>query len=162
MRALVSSQRGLTLVEVALAAAILAVGLAGLAAAIPLSAYGIQEGNQLSVATFLATQRLEQVRQAAWTAIPPEDTLGVSPSPSAPPKTGGIATFRDEAPVAPPYTQYTRQVRIVDCLAGEGCSGVTSAGLRQVTVTVTYAPLTGVGQSASRKSAVVTLLLARR
>jgi hypothetical protein len=155
-------QRGLTLVEVALAAGIIAVGLAGLVATVPLSAYGIQEGSQLSTATFLAGQRLEQVRMAVWTATPPRDDLGLSPSADAPPAVDGITSFPDESPVAAPYTQYSRRVRVMDCGTGPGCAGVLADGLRQVTVTVSYAPLTGVGRSPSSKSAVLTLLLARR
>jgi hypothetical protein len=155
-------QRGLTLVEVALAAGIIAVGIAGLLATVPLSAYGIHEGAQLSTATFLAGQRLEQVRMAAWTATPPRDDLGVSPSPGHPARADGVTRFPDESPVAGPYGQYVRRVRVVDCGADAGCGGIVGEGLRQVTVTVSYTPLTGVGVSPASKSAVLSLLLARR
>lgn len=164
MRRPVANQQGMTLAEILIAIAIIGVGLAALASAIPLANYGIQEGNQLSTATFLANQRLEQVRNAQWTATPPvgtpSDSLGVSSSTTSPPQVGGVTTFPDENPVAAPYTQYTRQVRITDCAAG--CQGVTSADLRQVTVTVSYRPLTGVGQAPANKSAVVTMLIAKR
>ncbi len=162
MSTLAYGQRGLTLVEVALAAGIIAVGLVGLVATVPLSAYGIQEGSQLSIATFLAGQRLEQVRMAVWTTTPSRDDVGVSLSPDRPPAIDGITRFPDESPVTAPYAQYSRRVRIVDCGAGPGCDGVVADGLRQVTVTVSYAPLTGIGRSPASKSAVLTLLLARR
>ena len=64
--------------------------------------------------------------------------------------------------IAAPYTAYVRTVRVTDCGAGSGCAGITDANLRQVTVTVTYRPLTGVGQSPATKSATVTMLIAKR
>ncbi len=114
MRTIVSSQHGMTLAEVILAVAILSVGLVALSSAIPLAAYGIQEGNQLTTATFLANQRMEQVRNAQWQAQQPAapatavvaaiDRLGKSdPSTSAPVGDGGTATFADESPLAAPY-----------------------------------------------------------
>jgi len=45
---------------------------------------------------------------------------------------------------------------------GGGCQTVVSANLRQVTVTVSYRPLTGVGQAATVKPVVVTMLIAKR
>jgi len=161
MRHLASDQRGMTLAEILIAIAIIGVGLAALAAAIPLAGYGIQEGSQLSTATFLANARLEQAKNAAWTALPAVDNLGVSAG-SAAPQSSGTTTFPDENPIAAPYTAYVRTVRVTDCGVGSGCAGITNANLRQVTVTVTYRPLTGVGQGASTKSATVTMLIAKR
>jgi hypothetical protein len=65
--------------------------------------------------------------------------------------------------VAAPYTQYTRQVRVDDC-AAVNCGGITDSGLRRVTVTVSYRPMTGVGVAAAgnTKAAIVTMLVARR
>lgn len=165
MRRLLLEQRGMTLAEVLVAIAVIGIGLAALAATVPLSSYGIQEGNQLSTATFLANARLEQVKNATWTAAPTPtgiDNLGVSASASAAPVSGAVTTFPDESPVTAPYTQYTRTVRISGCDAPGGTCGVSDANLRQIVVTVTYRPLTGVGQSPGTKSAIVTMLIARR
>lgn len=162
MRGLARDQRGMTLAEILVAVGIIGVGLAALASAIPISTYGIQEGNQLSTATFLANQRLEQVRNARWSENPAVDNLGVSASATAAPASGGTTTFPDEATVAAPYAQYARQVRITDCGSGGGCQGINSDKLRQVTVTVSYRPLTGVGQAAAVKPVMVTMLIARR
>jgi prepilin-type N-terminal cleavage/methylation domain-containing protein len=162
-------QRGLTIVEILIACAIIGVGLVALSSAIPIAAYGIQEGNQLSTATFLANQRLEQVRNAEWRAAqgvaPAVDTLGLSASATTAPVDGdGGITFADEMPLEPPYTGYTRTVRIVSCGAGAGCGGIVSADLRQITVTVTYRPMTGIGLAAptATKSAILTMYIARR
>lgn len=165
MAARLIDQRGITLVEILAAVGILGIGLAALAAAIPLSAYGIQQGNQVSTATFLANQRLEQVRNAQWEAIgltPPVDNLGLSASATAAPQAGGTTTFADEVPMATPYAGYSRGVRIFDCGSGAGCAGIVSDEMRQVVVTVTYTPLTGVGVSPTSQSAIVTMLVAKR
>lgn len=162
MSALLADQRGMTLAEILVAIGIIGVGLAALASAIPISTYGIQEGSQLSTATFLANQRLEQVRNAVWSQNPAVDNLGVSASASAAPQSGGTTTFPDEAALAAPYSQYARQVRIADCSAGGGCQSIVSDKLRQVTVTVSYRPLTGVGQASAVKPVAVTMLIARR
>lgn len=154
----------MTLAEIMVAIAIIGVGLIALAAVIPMASYGMQEGNQLSTATFLANQRLEQVRNANWTLSPAADNLGISPSATTPPQSGATVTFPDESPLAAPYAGYIRTVRVTDCGVGAGCGGITNAGLRQITVTVSYAPLTGVGQAATgtRKSAVLTMYISQR
>ncbi len=165
-----ADRHGTTLVEILAAVAVISLGLVAFAAAIPLSSYAIQEGNQLSTATFLANQRLEQVRSATWIApncglgLAGVDELGVSISASAPPTSGGRITFPDENAVAAPYAQYRRTVRVADSRSSADCDGAAAAELRQVTVTVSYAPLTGAGQAAAgrSKSAVLTLYLARR
>ncbi|MDP2626209.1 MAG: prepilin-type N-terminal cleavage/methylation domain-containing protein [Candidatus Rokubacteria bacterium] len=161
MRRRVTNQHGMTLAEVLVAIAIIGVGLAALAAAIPIAGYGIQEGSQLSTATFLANARLEQAKNATWTATPVADNLGVS-SGDAAPQSSATTTFPDENPIAAPYTAYTRTVRVTDCGLASGCAGITDANLRQATATVTYRPLTGVGQSPATKSATVTMLIAKR
>ena len=158
------NQHGMTLAEIIVALAIIGIGLVALAAAIPLAGYGIQEGSQLSTATFLANQRLEQVRNATWSATPAVDNLGISASTAVPPQSGATITFPDEGPMAAPYAGYTRTVRVADCSLGAGCSGIVNATIRQVTVTVTYTPITGVGQAASgtTKSAIVTMYISER
>jgi type II secretory pathway pseudopilin PulG len=155
----------MTLAELAIAVAIIGVALVALSSAVPIAAYGIQEGNQLSTATFLAGQRMEQARVALWQRNPPVDTLGVSvPAAAAPVGDRGAITFPDETPVAAPYAGYHRSVRITSCGVAPGCSGVIGAGLRQVTVTVTYRPMTGVGVAAAgaAKSAVLTMYIGQR
>jgi prepilin-type N-terminal cleavage/methylation domain-containing protein len=161
----VGNQRGMTLMEILAAVAIIAVGLVALSSAIPLAAYGIQEGNQLSTATFLANQRMEQVRNAVWQAGPPAvDKLGASPSTTTAPSNGAVTTFPDESPIAAPYSGYTRTVRITDCGAGAGCGGIVDSTLRQVTVRVSYSPMTGIGvaEAGRTKSATITMYITQR
>jgi hypothetical protein len=168
VRRFIKDQQGATLMEVMIAVGIIAVGLWALSAAIPLAAYGIHEGSHLSIATFLANQRLEQVRNAGWEGGPPcLDKLGVSASSTAAPVEscgGGGTTFPDENPVAAPYTDYSRTVRVTDCGVGGGCNLIVDNDLRQVAVTVTYRPMTGMGLSAAgtAKASTVTMYVAKR
>ncbi len=173
MLKLVTNQRGMTLAEILIAVVIIGVGLVALSSAIPLAAYGIQEGNQLSTATFLANQRLEQIRNAQWTACPPigsitpVDNLGVSAPPTAAPQSGGVTTFADENPLPAPYAGYSRQVRITNSPGPATCPGgvlTGTTGLRQITVTVSYRPMTGIGvaPATTAKSAIVTMYIAQR
>jgi prepilin-type N-terminal cleavage/methylation domain-containing protein len=159
------NQRGMTLVEVLLAAALIGIGMTALASSIPIAAYGIHEGSSLSTATFLANQRLEQVRNATWQeATPCVDNVGVSASASAAPVstcTGAAVTFPDEAALASPYAGYARTTRITSCGVGAGCNGIVDAELRQVTVTVSYRPMTGTGMSATGTAKTTTVSMYR-
>jgi hypothetical protein len=156
-------QRGMAIAEIAVAAAALAVGLVAVSAAFPSLGYAIQEGKQLSTATFLATQRLEQVRGARWELGPPAvDELGVSPTSQAAPMSGVVTTFPDEPALPGAYAGYSRSVRIADCSAG--CSGVARADLRQITVSVSYRSMTAGGglAAAGSSAATVTMYVGQR
>jgi len=177
------AESGLTLVEVLMALPIMSIGLLALLSAIPLATYATQDGRQTSTATFLANQRLEQVRNAQWTAtcqvnsttglvVPGAalvtDTVGVSPSSTAPPQDAtATVTFPDENPVTA-YTGYTRQVRITETIAGtatcDAAGVVSGTGLRQVAVTVRYTPLSATGTNAvsGTRSDTVTMQIAQR
>lgn len=175
-------ERGITLAEILVATVVISIGLVGLAVVIPLSSYGVHEGNALSTATFLAEQRLEEVRNATWTTTPSaNDCLGTSTGDN-PPSSSGCArtlspaqgtvpnctngtactTFTDESAVSG-YGSYSRKVRVTDCGA-TACAGVTDANMRLVQVTVTYRPMSGTGGVASSggKSAVLELIVSRR
>ena len=81
-------QRGMTVPEILAAVVVIMVALVALASAIPISAYGIQEGSQLTTATFLANQRLEQVKLKQWT-VKPTWTPWASPASRHPPRRSG-------------------------------------------------------------------------
>ena len=183
MRRVLSDQRGMTLAEVLVALPIITIGLLALLSAIPLSTYATQEGRQTSTATFLANQRLEQVRNAQWTAtcqvdasgfvvVGPavvNDHIGVSsPSTAAPKDPTAVVTFADESSLAFPYAPYSRQVRIVDSVASaptcDAAGIMTGTGARRVTVTVSYTPLSATGTNAvsGTRSVSVTMQIAQR
>lgn len=181
---LVSDERGMTLAEVLVALPIITIGLLALLSAIPISTYATADGSQTSTATFLANQRLEQVRNTQWSAtcqvdpatglvIPGAatviDKVGVSASSTVAPKDpAAVVTFADENPVAAPYTRYSRQVRIIDSpAAAPTCTAagiMSGTGVRRVTVTVTYTPVSATGSSAvsGTRPVSVTLQIAQR
>jgi prepilin-type N-terminal cleavage/methylation domain-containing protein len=165
------NDRGLTLAEILVALVIIGIGLVGLMSVVPVATYGVQEGNQLSTATFLAEQGLEWMRNADWTAAPANDCLGVGPS--GPPisnqcnrqvsscSTGvQCTTFPDEPSVAG-YQGYSRTYRVIDCGA-TACGGVVDSNLRLAIVSVSYRPLTGAGVAQRLKTVRLSLLIAKR
>ena len=137
--------RGFTLPEVLLTVFIIGIGIAAIMSVIPVGAYGVQEGKQLSTATFLADQKLEQIRSLPWvnpptgfpdTAPPANDCLGLSPNATSAPTVPGpntpcfdqatgatlaavgaaLPALADEnATAIAGFNGYSRQVRIFAC-----------------------------------------------
>ena len=162
-------ERGVTLVEIVAAVAIISIGLVGLAIVIPVSSYGVQEGGQLSTATFLAEQMIERARAARWSADPAMDCLGLSSGDSAPIPGeaachGGRTTqFPDEAGGIGGLPEYQRLVRVTDCDVAPGCAGVSGAGMRRVTVSVGYTPRVLAGsQSPAARTVQLEWLVSRK
>lgn len=135
-------ERGLTLAEVLPALALLSVGLVAMISLLPPAGSGIHEGEHRSRATFLASERLEQIRHAVGRSEPDTDPLRDATS------------FPDEPRLAAPHGAFSRSVRILDCGLSDGCSGVRSPGVRQVSVTVGY-PGASAGVAAPYRGAVV-------
>jgi len=169
---MIFNERGLTLAEILVAVAIIGLGLVGLAVVIPVSSYGVQEGSQLSTATFLAEQMIERARAATWTATPAVDCLGLSanlttaPAPSGATCNGSAATtFPDETTSGTGvsgYSQYLRQVRVTACDATNPCGGVNSTSLRRVGVTVTYTPISASGGSSTTKTVYLEWMVSQK
>jgi prepilin-type N-terminal cleavage/methylation domain-containing protein len=164
--ALRPGERGVTLAEVLVALAIIGSALVGLAVVIPVSAYGVREGQQRSAASFLAEQAIERTRAAVWSANPAIDCLGLSTGDRAPVPTGascrGTSTtqFPDEIGIDG-HPGYHRRVRVGSC-ASVPCAGLTSDTLRRVEVTVAYTPLTGAGVSPTPTTVRLEWLVTRR
>jgi prepilin-type N-terminal cleavage/methylation domain-containing protein len=135
VRSLLAEQQGLTLAEVLAALGVLSIGLVALIGLLPHVGAGVHEGAHRSGAAFLATQRLEQIRLAVGFGAP-------------------LTSFADEASLAPPHAAFSRAVRVRDCGLGSGCSGMVTAGVRQVTVTVTYPAPAGQGAASAYRGAV--------
>jgi len=163
---MLADDQGLTLVEILVALVVISVGLVGVAIVVPVSSEAIQQGGQLSRATFLAEQTLEQARTTAWTATPAVDCLGVSAGAASPTPIGAgchgstLSRFPDEPAVGGDPT-YRRILRVVDCSA-EPCAGVTDAALRLVTVVVTYRTPGAAGQPTADKAVTLEWLVSRK
>ncbi len=76
----ITDQRGFTVAEVLIAAVIITMAFVALATIVPISTYGVQEGNQVTTATLLAEQKLEQIRILPWTASPANEKPASAPS----------------------------------------------------------------------------------
>ena len=170
-----TSERGFTLVEVLLAAFVMTIGLVGLLSVVPVGTSATSDAYRLSTATFLANQKLEEVRNMPWRSAPANDCLGFSANPDQPPTVPGGATctlggttinaggalpwFANEGSITG-FQGYQRNVRITNCAAG--CSGVFDATLRNVVVTVTYRTGSAVAVSSIDKPVAVTMLVTQR
>ena len=136
-------EKGFTLGEVLVAASILLIGLAAVVTGFQYATSGIAAGNGETTATFLAEQRLEQLKALAladWS----------SAQLSAGTTTEGYGSIAGAAP-------YRRVTSIADAPGG-----TCTASCKLVRVTVLYRPVTGRGQvDQERQVDVVTMLVAR-
>ena len=171
--------RGFTVAEILVAVAIITIGCIALMTVVPIANSALQEGKQLSTATFLADQKLEQAKNLPWMSTPANDCLGVSAvsteAPTAPGGTsctngatniaaaGAIPWLADEGATAiSGFPGYSRTVRITNCDAGGGCAGITDPGMRLITVSVRYTPLTAAGAAPMPKSVQVQMMVSQR
>ena len=136
-------EKGFTLGEVLVAAAILLVGLAAVVTGFQYAASGIAQGHGETTATFLAEQRLEQLKALAlkdWTHA----QLNAGTTAEGYGAIAGAALYR----------------RVTSIAVAPG--GTCSARCKLVRVTVLYRPVTGRGQlDQERQVDVVTMLVAR-
>jgi len=170
VKAIFEDDTGMTLVEVIIAAVVVMVGLVALIAAMPLGTSQIGGANLKTTATFLAQQRLEQIKNATWTITTPCpltttplgcDHLGGGGSNGAAAVTEGFWPDEAYGTIIFPGSEdcagnkrsggcrFRRQVRITDCsvasCAGIGTGTATVDTLRQVAVIVFFSPLAGTG-----------------
>ena len=151
MQSLLSGERGLTLAEILPALALLSLGLVAMISLLPPAASGIREGEHRSRAIFLASQRLEHVRHAVGRSAPETDPLLIAST-----------TFPDEPMLAGPDSVFSRSLRVVDCGQPQGCSGIPSPGLRQVSVTVGYPGSAAESAAAFRGAVILTTYIGLR
>lgn len=142
---------GFTLVEVLVAMAILAIALAGIGVAVASQARGgvaggatfglaaVTRGNYISTATMLAQARMEEIRNATYTASTDQIT-----STNFPDQDYGSITN---------YTQFKRTVTI--------SNGSPGAGMKTVKVTVYYKPPKETGLLQEEGLALETIIAQR-
>lgn len=173
-------EAGFTLPEVLLAALIITIAFVTLLSVIPYSSAAVQSGNQMSTATFLADQKVEEAKHLPWNSVPGNDCLGLSANANAAPtvpagKTctlggvtinagGALPWAADQGSTAiANFNGYSRNVRVTDCGAGAGCGGIVDAGMRQVTVSVTFSPgMSTSSTAATSKTVTVGMLISQR
>ena len=171
---------GFTLPEVLLAALIITIAFTTLLSVIPYSSASVQSGSQLSSATFLANQKLEEAKNVPWTGAPTNDCLGTSATATSAPtvpagQTCTLGATNIAAGAALPWAAdqnataitnfngYSRNVRITSCSAVGSCfAGIGDPGMRLVTVSVTFQPMTTSSTAASTKTVTVSMIVAQR
>lgn len=146
-----SSCRGFTLVEVLVAMAILAIALAGIGVTVASQARGgvaagatfglaaVTRGNYMSTATMLAQARMEEVKNATYTALTDQITTSNFPTEDY----GGITN----------YTKYKRTVTIQ--------ADSPASAMKTITVTVYYKPPKESGLLQEENVSLVTIIARR-
>ena len=137
-------ETGFTLVEILIAAAVIGLGLIGVAAGFVHAVSGLEAGRQQTTATFLAEQRIEQLKAGALNTF-----LNVTPA-NYPSETYGSISNNGN-----PMPNYRRTVTIVDAPGG-------LADTKLVEVTVFYRPVVGFGVLAAEREVRLSVLLTDR
>lgn len=141
---MIANERGMTIVEILVAAVIITVGLVAVATGMQIATAGVATGQQHTTATFLAEQRLEDMKAFAVSNAPGQGWANVT-----------TASFpaAEAYGTIPTYATYRRTTTIV-----------TPAGFptqKVVTVSVLWMPVAVAGQNAERSVTVSALLTSR-
>jgi prepilin-type N-terminal cleavage/methylation domain-containing protein len=185
-------RRGMSLLEVLVAVGVIVVGLVGVMAVAPMATGAVGEANLKTTATFLAQQRLEEMKNMRWSTcnaldlpnpapcntdrLGGDESLGNAPVaawPNEEYKSIVLCAPDDRSPATPDcprgaakYPGFKRITRITDCSAaacGTLAADPSRATLRQISVTVFFAPHIGTGQLGTNEEFVnITSLVARR
>jgi prepilin-type N-terminal cleavage/methylation domain-containing protein len=141
---MIRNERGFTIVEVLVAVVIITVGLVAVAAGMHFATGGVATGQQQTVATFLAEQRLEDVKALATTNAGARGWARVTSASF--PAAEGYGTIASHA-------SYRRTTAIT-----------TPAGFptqKVITVSVSWRPVAPARENAERSVTLSTLLASR-
>ena len=138
---MIHNERGLTLIECLVAIAIITVGLTAIATGMQLATSGVTTGQQETTATFLAEQRIEDIKAFALSTGAGQGFANVT-----------AASFPAEGYGSLPggYTQYRRTTTVAS----------PNATTRLVTVNVFYIPV-GINNSVNSERQVTLSTLLR-
>lgn len=137
-------EAGFTLAEILIAVAVISLGLVGVAAGFLYAVGGLEAGRQQTAATFLAEQRMEQLKAGAL-----NNFLNVTTANYPNEAYGSISNNANTQP------NYRRTVTIVDAPGG-------LADTKLVEVTVFYRPVVGFGVLAAERQVRLSALLTDR
>jgi type II secretion system protein I len=161
-----SNERGFTLPEVLVAVAIILVGLVAVASGFQYATNGVATGRGETVATFLAEQRIEQLKMVSMTNYN-------GPWPSGPSLAAGSTTeycqssnigstsSNCQSTAITNAASYTRVTTIVDNPGGTGCNGAPNL-CKRIQVRVTYRPVTSAGDASQTRTVDVYAVVAPR
>ena len=135
-------QRGMTLVEVLVAVAVIAIGLTAVAMGMQLGTAGVAEGQQQTTAIFLAEQRLEDIKAFALSTDAGQGWTNVTNATFAAAEAYGAIAG---------YTTYRRTTTIT----------TPTATTKRVTVSVLWRPI-GISSVSSERSVTVSTVVTSR
>jgi prepilin-type N-terminal cleavage/methylation domain-containing protein len=139
---MMANERGMTLVEILIAVAIIVTGLVGVMTGMQVATGGVATGQQQTTATFLAEQRMEDIRAFALSTTAAQGWSNVT-----------SANFADEAyGTLPSYTTYRRTTTITN----------PTATTKVVVVSVFWRPVAVSGTANAERSVIVRTVLATR
>jgi prepilin-type N-terminal cleavage/methylation domain-containing protein len=159
-----SGQRGFTLAEVLVAVFVILVGLVAIATGFQYATSGVATGRGETMATFLAQQRIEQLKTVAMTNYdPPYPGVSLAAGTTTEycqTSNIGATSSNCQSTAFSGTTTYTRVTTITDNPGGTGCTGVAPLLCKRIRVSVTYRPVTGAGDLSQARTvdlyAVVT------
>ena len=165
-----TNERGFTLAEVLVATFIIVVGLVALASGFQFATSGVATGRGETVASFLAEQRLEQLKaiamtnyygSPAWTGTL---TLqgGSTTTEYCQTSNIGATGTNCQATAITGAASYVRVTRITDNPGGTGCTGTAPLVCKRIWVNVTYRPVTNRGDVSQTRSVDVYAVVAPR
>lgn len=141
-----TNQRGMTLVEVLVAVAIITIGLTAVATGMQLATGGIAQGQQETTAVFLAEQRLEDVKAFALSTAAAQGFANVTSANFSQETYGTIPGAAGTT-----YLGYRRTVTITD----------PSPTMKRVTVDVFYKPIAVASTTQEKQVSLSTVLRQR-
>jgi prepilin-type N-terminal cleavage/methylation domain-containing protein len=159
-----SGQRGFTLPEVLVAVFVIMVGLVAVATGFQFATSGVATGRGETMATFLAQQRIEQLKTVAMTNYdPPYPGVSLAAGTTTEycqTSNIGASSSNCQSTAFSGATSYTRVTTITDNPGGTGCTGVAPLLCKRIRVSVTYRPVTSQGDLSQTRTvdlyAVVT------
>jgi prepilin-type N-terminal cleavage/methylation domain-containing protein len=159
-----SGQRGFTLPEVLVAVFVIVIGLVAVATGFQYATSGVATGRGETMATFLAQQRIEQLKTVAMTNYdPPYPGVSLAAGTTTEycqTSNIGATSANCQSTAISGTTSYTRVTTITDNPGGTGCSGVAPLLCKRIRVSVTYRPVTSGGDLSQTRTvdvfAVVT------
>jgi Tfp pilus assembly protein PilV len=166
LRRYAKDERGFTLPEVLTAAVILMVGLVAVAAGFQYATAGVATGRGETVATFLAEQRIEQLKAVAltnytgpWTGL--SLTAGTTTEYCQSSNIGSTSSNCQSTSFSG-GTTYTRVTTITDNPGGTGCTGTAPNLCKRIKVSVTFRPVTSRGDVSKTRQVDVFAVVAPR
>jgi prepilin-type N-terminal cleavage/methylation domain-containing protein len=173
-----SGQRGFTLAEVLVAVFVILVGLVAIANGFQYATSGVATGRGETMATFLAQQRIEQLKTVAMTNYEGPWASGPSlqggTTLAAPVTTTeycqtsniGATSANCQSTAISGTASYTRVTRIWDAgpalNLGAGCTGTAPLMCKRIHVSVTYRPVTSRGDVSQTRTVDVYAVVAPR